>query len=351
MIKKVNLLNFTIEKMKDFCNSLGFEKFVYIQIIDWIYKKYCFDFMLMNNLSLNIRNLLFKIAEIRVPKIVKEFISCDGVKKWLLDVNGDCIETVYIPELNRNTLCLSTQVGCLVNCLFCATGKQKFKRNLNVSEIIGQLLLVLFLSNKNINNSNKYISNIVFMGMGEPLLNFNNVVNSIKIIINKNCLFFSKRKIVLSTSGIVPYIYKLVNYVDVILVLSLHASNDFLRNKLVPVNKKYNISSLLKSIIFYIKKTKSNRGKIYIEYIMLYKINDYKYHAYELVQLFKNLSVKINLIIFNDFNKNKYLLSSNLDRINFFSDILKRNNIFVTIRKVRGIDINASCGQLVGNLK
>ncbi len=348
MNKKINLLDLNRKMMREFFFSLGFKDFVFIQVMNWIYKKYCFDFMLMNNLSFKTRYILSKTTEIKFPKIIKEFNSNDGVIKWLLGVGEYYIETVYIPEINRRTLCLSTQVGCLVNCVFCATGKKKFVRNLNVSEIIGQLLLVLNLNKNKEGNFGKFITNIVFMGMGEPLLNFMNVVNSIQIILDKYCFYYSKRKIILSTSGIVPYIYKLVQFVDVILVISLHATNDSLRDKIVPINIKYNISSLFKSVCFYIKKTKSNRNKIYIEYVMLYKINDYKYNAYELVDLCKNYSVKVNLIIFNNFRENKLILDSDLNRVYCFYKILIRNNIFVTIRKVRGIDINASCGQLIG---
>lgn len=221
-----------------------------------------------------------------------------------------------------------------------------FKRNLKVSEIIGQILFVIFyFKNKNTSIVNNYITNIVFMGMGEPLLNFKNVVTSIKIMLDNYGFSFSKRKIVLSTSGIVPSIYKLINYIDIRLTLSLHAPNDILRSKIMPINNKYHIHDILKAMYDYIEYSKSNKGKLNIEYIMLNKINDSYKCANQLINLLKNFSVKINLIPYNFINGVFYTKSS-LNRILNFSNFLKRNKIFSFIRKIRGFDINASCGQL-----
>ncbi len=346
MCKKLNLLNFNKDLIYNFCINLGCKKYVANQIIYWIYKKYCFNFFLMTSLNFILRKKLASLAEIRLPKIVKEYNSLDGVIKWLLSIDNYYIETVYIPEVNRKTLCLSTQIGCLVNCSFCFSSKSKFKRNLLVSEIIGQILLVSFLLKK---RNISPITNIVLMGIGEPLLNFNNVVDSIKIMLDPNYFGFSKRKIVLSTSGIVPGIYKLVNVIDIVLVLSLHASNDLLRNQIMPINEKFNIKSIIKAILFYLNYSKANRGNFNIEYIMLNNINDKYHNAYELVSLFNNIPVKINLIPFNKF-KNSMYTESSLEKIKNFCEILKRNKIFSFIRKTRGSDINASCGQLSSDI-
>ncbi len=326
--------------------DLGEKKFVVDQVMYWIYKKYCFNFLLMFNISIELRNKLFNLFNINLPKIIDVKYSFDGVIKWLLLLSdGNCIETVYIPEKNRNTLCISSQVGCIVNCSFCATGKIGFKRNLYTCEIIGQILLISNLI-KNEMNSNNRITNIVFMGMGEPLLNFKNVVTSINIILDFYGLNFSKRKVVLSTSGVVPYIYKLINLIDIVLVISLHAPNDILRSKIMSINNRYNLYSLLKAMKCYIKYSKSNKNKLNIEYIMLDNINDSEKYAYQLVNLLKNIPSKINLIPYNNMSKYNLYKKSTFNRVLNFRNILKRNGIFSFIRVIRGFDINASCGQL-----
>ncbi len=345
-MKKINLLDFNRYSMQKFFLDLGEKKFVAHQIMYWIYNNFCLDFFLMKNISQKLKYKLFNLAEIKLPKVNDIKYSLDGVIKWTFNVNNDLIETVYIPEKNRRTLCISTQVGCPLGCSFCATGKMGFKRNLKVSEIIGQVLFVIiFLKNEKKNIKNKYITNIVFMGMGEPLLNFNNVVNSIIIMLDNYGFSFSKRKIVLSTSGIVPYIYKLINYVDIILTLSLHAPNNILRSKIMSINNRYNLHDILKAMNNYIEKSKSNKGKLNIEYIMLNKINDNYECANQLVNLLKNFSVKINLIPYNGIYGNFYT-RSNYKRILNFHNFLKKKKIFSFIRKTRGLDINASCGQL-----
>ncbi len=346
-MKKINLLDLNRNMMEIFFLNLGEKKFVVNQIICWIYKKFCFNFSLMHNISKKLRNKLLILCEIKLPKIFDIKYSIDGVIKFVLNVNNDFIETVYIPEKRRKTLCISSQIGCPIKCSFCATGKMKFKRNLLVSEIIGQILLVIdFLKKKKyFIKNNQYITNIVFMGMGEPLLNFDNVINSIKIMIDNHGFSFSKRKIVLSTSGIVPYIYKLIGIVDIIITLSLHAPNNTLRSKIMSINNRYNLYDILKAMNVYIKNSKSNKGKLNIEYIMLHNINDSYKYAVQLVNLFKNFSVKINLIPYNNIYDVIYTKSSN-ERILLFHNYLKKKKIFSFIRKTRGLDINASCGQL-----
>ncbi len=343
MLNKINLLNFNREMMVNFFINIGEKYIVANQIMIWIYRYFCFDFNLMTNISLNLRNKLNKIAVIKLPKFVKVFHSNDGVLKFLFKLDNGYVHTVCIPEKNRVTLCISTQIGCLVKCSFCYTSKVKFKRNLYVSEIIGQLLFVsLFIKKKSEFN---YITNIVFMGMGEPLLNFNNVVCSIKIMLDNYGFSYSKRKIVLSTSGIVPAIYNLLSFIDIVLTISLHASNDKLRSKIMCINEKYNINSVLKSAFYYVKNTKASKGKLNIEYIMLDNVNDSIVHASELVNLLKNIPSKINLIPFN-FYKNSLYRNSSLEKIHIFQNFLKKKNIFSIIRKTRGFDIKASCGQL-----
>ncbi len=345
-MKKINLLDFNRNMMQKFFLDLGEKKFVAHQIMHWIYKKFCFNFLLMKNINKKLRYKLFNLVKIKLPKIYNIKYSSDGVIKWILNVDNDFIETVYIPEKNRNTLCISSQVGCFVGCSFCSTGRMGFKRNLKVCEIIGQVLLVSnFIKKRTSLLKNKYITNIVFMGMGEPLLNFNNVVNSIKIMLDNYCLSYSKRKIVLSTSGIIPSIYKLINLIDVVLTLSLHAPNNLLRSKIMSINLKYNLHDILRAMHSYINYSKSNKGKLNIEYIMLNNINDSIECAYELVNLLKNFSVKINLIPFNNI-KNCLYIKSDDEKILNFHKFLKKKKFFSFIRKTRGLDINASCGQL-----
>ncbi len=347
MEKKINLLNLHKEMLQEYLINIGEKIFIADQIMIWIYKYYCFNFFLMKNIKLSLRFKLHNNFEIILPKIIKTKISFDGVIKLLLISNNNYIETIYIPKKKRRTLCISTQVGCSVNCSFCHTGKQKFKRNLCVSEIIGQILCVSMYLMK---NNMDCITNIVIMGTGEPLLNFINVINSVKIMLDKNIFSFSKRKIVLSTSGVVPYIYELTNVVDIILAISLHASNDKLRSKIMLINKQYNINSLLKAAFYYVSNNKANKGKIHVEYIMLEGINDSIDNAHELISLLANLPSKVNLIPFNKFKGCLYKGTSKRN-ILLFNDILNKNKIFSSIRKTRGLDINASCGQLSGIYK
>lgn len=348
-VKKINLLNLNRTKMYKFFKEIREPKFRAHQIMIWIYHHFCNSFYNMTNINNDLKEKLNNISIINPPKFVKEIISSDNTIKWIVSVKDGLIETIYIPEKKRGTLCISSQVGCILNCHFCATGLQKFKRNLLVSEIIGQIWLAIQKINKMNNPKYPKITNIVMMGMGEPLFNFNNVITTINIISDTFGFNFAKKKIIISTSGIVPAIYKLSSLLDVKLAISLHASNDNLRNKLMPINKKYNISSLLEAVKQFIKKSKLNKKGITIEYVMLHNINDSLLHAQELVQILKNIPIKINLIPWNKI-PNSVFQSSTKEQINKFLNFLNKHNIITTIRKPRGEDIQAACGQLTGTV-
>lgn len=340
---KVNLLNLDPKKMQLFLTSIGAKNFASDQIMKWIYNHNCYDFNKMLNISKNIRKKLNQIAYIKISNFSEEKVSSDGTKKWITSLNEQKIETVYIPEKKRSTLCISSQIGCALKCDFCATGKQGFNRNLTTSEIISQILQ----AKKKLKD--KKLTNIVFMGMGEPLLNLNNVIAALKIILNKNGFGLSKRRITLSTSGIIPAIDKLSQKIDVNLAISLHASNNDIRNLIMPINKKYNIELLLNSVSRYLKNSNANRNGVTIEYVMLKNINDSIKNAEELAYILKKIPSKINLIPWNSF-KNSSFTSSTINRINIFANILRKKGFSTTIRKNRGEDINAACGQLTGNI-
>ncbi|WP_261978569.1 23S rRNA (adenine(2503)-C(2))-methyltransferase RlmN [Buchnera aphidicola] len=348
---KINLFEYDIHHMRQFFLSIQEKKFRADQIMKWIYHQNCTSFEKMHNLPIELRLKLVKLACIIPLKFIKEQHSLDGSIKWGVLVGKQLVEAVYMPEKNRNTLCISTQVGCVLKCTFCLTGKQGFKRNLTVSEIIGQIWLAKYIINKTKKKKkNMLITNIVLMGMGEPLLNFNNVVTAIKIMQHPLCLGFSKRKITLSTVGIVPAIKKLMNTVDVNLAISLHAPNDDLRSKIMPINNIYNIKDILSAAKKYIQKSKANRSGITIEYIMLNNINDSLIHAYQLVKILSNIKSKINLIPYN-YITGSSLNCSSQSQINLFYNFLLKKKCLVTIRKNRGIDIQAACGQLKGNIQ
>ncbi|WP_343192380.1 23S rRNA (adenine(2503)-C(2))-methyltransferase RlmN [Buchnera aphidicola (Formosaphis micheliae)] len=344
---KINLLSFNYVQMCNFFLSIGEKKYCADQIMYWIYQKYCNDFNKMTNLSILLRNKLNNICIISAPKFIEEVKSIDGTIKWKVIVNKNFIETVFIPERNRSTLCISSQIGCPLKCTFCATGQQKFKGNLNVEHIIGQIWTVCKILNYNNVSKIRPITNIVMMGMGEPLLNLKNVINALEIMVDNFCFNFSKHKITLSTSGIIPALDKLKNSIDVNLAISLHAPNNFIRNQLMSINKKYNIQNLLCAVKRYLKKSKIKQKRVTIEYVMLDHINDEICHAEELASILKDIPSKINLIPWNIFPNSKYK-TSNMIRIKRFSDILINKGFLTIIRKNRGIDINAACGQLVG---
>ncbi|CAL4320823.1 23S rRNA (adenine(2503)-C(2))-methyltransferase RlmN [Buchnera aphidicola] len=348
---KINLLNLDRDQMQNFLLSLGEKRFCADQIMIWIYRHFCNDFDKMYNISINLRNKLKKISIIQAPKFIKEQHSIDNTIKWIVSVNHGMVETVYIPEKKRGTLCISSQIGCILNCSFCSTGMQGFCRNLLVFEIIGQIWIALQKINDYNNIAYPPITNIVMMGMGEPLLNFNNVVTALKIISDTFGFNISKKKIVLSTAGIVPALNKLSHTIDVKLAISLHAPNDIIRTQLMPINKKYNIASVLSSVLNFLKFSKLNKNGVMIEYIMLNNINDTLLHAKELATILKNVPSKINLIPWN-YLPNTNFLCSNFKRIYSFLNFLSCKGFVVTIRKSRGQDINAACGQLTStNMK
>ncbi|WMY95369.1 MAG: bifunctional tRNA (adenosine(37)-C2)-methyltransferase TrmG/ribosomal RNA large subunit methyltransferase RlmN [Arsenophonus sp.] len=345
--RKINLMDMDRKKMQKFFMDLGEKAFRADQIMKWIYHDYCDDFNLMTNINKKLRIKLQSIAEIRMPKIVQEQHSVDGTIKWGISVGQQKVETVYIPEKNRATLCLSSQIGCALACKFCATAQQGFNRNLSVSEIIGQLWRAnkIIASDNNQNN----ITNVVMMGMGEPLLNINNVIPAMKIMMDDFGFGLSKRKVTLSTSGVVPVLDKLGDMIDIALAISLHAPNDILRNKIVPINKKYNIASLLASVKRYLEKSNANQGRVTIEYVMLKDINDTVKHAYQLVKCLQNIPSKINLIPLNVFPGVSYTPTPN-NCIENFAKILIKHGFTTIIRKTRGDDIDAACGQLSGDV-
>ncbi|XBC44612.1 MAG: 23S rRNA (adenine(2503)-C(2))-methyltransferase RlmN [Buchnera aphidicola (Schlechtendalia peitan)] len=345
---KINLLNLNLTQMRNFFTSIGEREFYANQVMQWIYKYYCDDFEKMSNISKSLRKKLSQLCYIAPPYFSNHIRSVDGTIKWCVSIDNNFVETVYIPKKKRATLCISSQSGCTLSCTFCSTGQQKFKRNLTTSEIIGQVWYIgKLIYHKKLKNLKK-ITNIVMMGMGEPLLNLNNVVNSLSIIMDDIGFNLSKNRVTLSTAGIVPALNKLKNMIDVSLAISLHAPNDIIRNMLMPINKKYNIASLLNSVRSYLKTSCANRGKVTIEYVMLNNINDKFHHARELSTLLRYIPSKINLIPWNVF-PNSHYISSDSTSIKTFSDILIKNGYVTKIRKTRGFDIDAACGQLTGN--
>jgi 23S rRNA (adenine2503-C2)-methyltransferase len=347
--KKINLLDLDRQAMVDFFASIDEKPFRAHQVLKWIHQRGVTDFEQMTDMSKALREKLRAVCEINVPEVVLTKPSKDGTHKWLMRMpDGNIIETVYIPEANRGTLCVSSQVGCMMTCSFCSTGTQGFNRNLKTSEVIGQLWLAVRSLSKEKGAHDHQVTNIVMMGMGEPLLNFDNVVKAMSLMMDDNAYGLSKRRVTLSTSGLVPEIYELAKKLDVSLAISLHASNDTLRNELVPINRKYPLEQLLEACKHYL--TVSPHKAITFEYVMLQEVNDSPEQAEELVKLVKDLPCKFNLIPFNPFPGTKYTRSSN-NRIHRFKAILEKAGFVATIRKTRGDDIDAACGQLVGQVK
>ncbi len=346
--EKINLLDYTSEDLKAFFLERGEKPFRATQIIKWIHQHGVDNFDDMTNVSKALREELSDFAEIRAPEIAIDDKSNDGTHKWLLRLDdGNCIETVFIPEEGRGTLCISSQVGCALDCTFCSTARQGFNRNLTVGEIIGQLWLAKNILQPN-PEDDRVITNVVMMGMGEPLLNFEKVVKAMELMLDDNAYGLSKRRVTLSTSGVVPALDRLKDRIDVSLAISLHAPNDALRDQLVPVNRKYPIKQLLDSCNNFMEG-KANREKITIEYVMLDGVNDSDENARELAILLKHVPCKVNLIPFNPFPETRYKRSSN-NRIHRFRDILENAGLIVMTRKTRGEDIDAACGQLAGKV-
>lgn len=343
----MNLYDFDHKQLISYLAQHDIKSFHAGQIIKWLHRHFVTDIDQMTDLSKNLRKWLKENTVLNLPKIALEKLSTDGTIKWLLKLDdGNLVEAVFIPEQNRGTLCVSSQVGCMLTCPFCSTGTQGFSRNLKTSEIIGQLRIAQerLLAEK----TNQRVTNVVMMGMGEPLLNFDPVISAMSLMIGDLSYGLSKRKVTLSTSGVVPGIYKLKESLPISLAISLHASNDKLRDILVPINRKYNLQELMKSLFEYVKV--NPHKEIVFEYVMIQEINDSLEQAQELVILLKNMPSKINLIPFNPFPGTDYKRSSN-NRIHRFKDYLTQKGFIATIRKTRGDDIDAACGQLVGEVK
>jgi 23S rRNA (adenine2503-C2)-methyltransferase len=340
----INLLDLDRDGLVAWFVGRGDKPFRATQVMKWIYGQGVTDFENMTNISKTLRADLAVSAAIRLPEVASDDLSDDGTRKWLFRLaDGNCIESVFIPEDERSTLCISSQVGCMLNCTFCSTARQGFNRNLETSEIIGQVLMASRLLGRTADGP-RLISNVVLMGMGEPLLNYDNVVRAMRIMLDDFGFGLSRRRITLSTAGMVPAIRQLREDCDVSLAVSLHAPIDELRNELVPLNKKYPISELLAACRDYAGE---GRRRVTFEYVMLAGVNDSDKHACQLARCLKGVPAKINLIPFNPFPSTHYQRSS-VDRINRFFELLNRAGIVTITRKTRGDDINAACGQLAG---
>lgn len=349
MKEPVNLLNFDRKALEAFFLEQGEKTFRAVQVLQWVHQMGVSNIADMTNLSKTLRQKLNEIAKVELLEIAVEQKSQDGTRKWMLKLkDGNCIETVFIPEDDRGTLCVSSQVGCALNCSFCSTAQQGFNRNLTVAEIIGQVWIAVRQLSKQGTLHDHQVTNVVMMGMGEPLLNFDNVVSAMNIMRDDFGYGLSKRRVTLSTSGVVPALTRLKEASDVSLAISLHAPTDDLRDILVPINKKYPIHQLMAVCKDYFKQ--DSRRKITFEYVMLEGINDKPEHAYALIDLLENVPAKVNLIPFNPFPNTHYKCSSR-DVINRFRDILMQAALITTTRKTRGDDIDAACGQLVGQVQ
>jgi len=344
----VNLLGLSPAQMEAFFESLGEKKFRATQVIKWIHQHGVEDIEQMTNISKPLREKLADLAEIRAPEVIADHLSQDGTRKWLIRVDGgSAVETVFIPEGERGTLCVSSQVGCSLDCSFCSTGKQGFNRDLTSAEIIGQVWIAAKAFDSLAPTSPRKVTNVVMMGMGEPLLNFDNSVAAMQLMLHDNAYGLSKRRVTLSTSGVVPELDRLADFVDVSLAISLHAPNDELRNQLVPINRKYPIKEFLRSANEYIAKMPDTHRKVTVEYTMMRNVNDRPEHAEQLAEVLKATPCKINLIPFNPFPNSGYERVSNTS-LQKFRDILYGKGYIVTVRTTRGDDIDAACGQLAG---
>lgn len=350
--EKINLLDLDAEGIRAWCASIGQKPFRATQLARWIHRYCCDDFDAMTNLAKEFRARLKDLAYIKAPSIIREHKSADGTRKWLFDVgNGNAVEAVFIPEDDRGTLCISTQAGCAMGCLFCSTGKQGFNRNLTTGEIVGQLWTAEreLRREAGITDPNdRVISNVVLMGMGEPLQNLDNVIPALRIFLDDNGYGLSRRRVTVSTSGLVRQMDKLGEAVPVALAVSLHAPDDALRDKLMPVNKKHPLEELLAACRRYLKV--APRDFITFEYLLLGGINDAPEQARALVKLVKTVPCKFNLIPFNPFPDSD-LKQPEREKVLAFAKILNDAGIVTTVRKTRGDDIAAACGQLAGEVR
>lgn len=346
---KANLAGMSLAHLREFFATLGEKPFRAAQVLKWIHQRGVIDFQAMTDISKPLRDKLMGVAEIRLPEVVEDYESDDGSHKWIIEVaSGSRVEMVFIPESGRGTLCVSSQAGCSLDCSFCATGKQGFNSNLTVAEIIGQL----WWANKKLGGftgvTERPVSNVVMMGMGEPLLNFDPVMEAISLMMEDCAYGLSKRKVTISTSGVVPAIDKLKDHTDASIAVSLHAPNDALRSEIVPINKKYPIAMLLESVQGYMNSLNDKRVPV-IEYTLIAGVNDHRQHARELAVLLKDFPCKINIIPFNPFELSDYRRPSSTSITNF-RQILQQAGYTVTVRTTRADDIGAACGQLVGNV-
>ena len=349
-----NLLEFNLRELTEYLEKFGHKPYRAKQLLKWIYQSGEHDFSQMTDLAKSFRQSLQTTSEIATPSIQLDHLSTDGTRKWLLDVGAkNGIEAVFIPETDRGTLCISSQVGCALECTFCSTGRQGFNRNLTSGEIVGQLWLANKMLREQANyqvlaQEDRIITNVVMMGMGEPLTNYNHVVHALEMMLDDHVYGLSRRRVTLSTSGLVPAIDKLRDDCPVSLAISLHAPDDKLRDEIVPINKKYPLQVLMAACIRYIEK--APRDFVTFEYVMLEGVNDSVDQAKALVKLVKNVPCKFNLIPFNPFPNSGYLCSSR-QVINAFKQVLMDAGLVATVRKTRGDDIDAACGQLAGQVQ
>lgn len=362
--QKTNLLGFNRAQMEAFFASIGEKPFRAGQVMKWIHQQGVDDFNAMTNLAKSLREKLLAVAEVRAPEVTYKHFSADGTRKWVIKVAENAmVEMVLIPDGDRKTLCVSSQVGCALDCSFCSTGKQGFMRDLTAAEIIAQVWIAnrSYLQEGEFSGRNasgeltrtRALTNVVMMGMGEPLLNLDAVIPAMQIMLDDFAYGLSKRRVTLSTSGVVPMLDKLTQTMDVSLAVSLHAPNDELRNELVPINKKYPLSELMAACrrwLVHHQGSEVGRRKVTMEYVMLAGVNDQPEHARQLIQLLKDVPSKINLIPFNPFPHAPYA-STPRDKVVLFQNQLIRAGFTCTIRTTRGDDIDAACGQLVGKVK
>ncbi len=346
---RLNLLGLPRTRLEEFFVARGEAPFRAAQVMKWIHRHGIKDFAQMTDLSLQLRSVLHEVAEVAVPACIMEQISSDGSIKWLLRLDDEnAIETVFIPESGRGTLCVSSQVGCALDCTFCSTARQGFNRNLSAAEIIAQL----WFARQALRSKPEYavgVTNVVMMGMGEPLLNFDNVVDAMRLMIDDHAYGLGKRKVTLSTSGVVPALDRLKDTIDVSLAISLHAPNDELRTRLVPLNRKYPIHELLAACRRYVAG-KERKISVTFEYVMLEAVNDSQGHARQLARLLRDIPAKVNLIPFNPFPGGLYRRSS-IATIDRFRAVLQESGLVTIKRRPRGEDIDAACGQLAGRVQ
>ena len=350
---RTNLLDFDLEGLVQWCAQLGEKRFRATQLFRWIHQKGQRNFSAMSDLAQSLRDKLEQQATIASSPVLSQHESADGTIKWLFDVgDGNAVETVFIPETDRATLCISSQAGCAVGCRFCSTGHQGFSRNLTTGEIIAQLWYAEHFLRKHLHRPDRVISNVVLMGMGEPLQNYAAVLPALKTMLDDHAYGLSRRRVTVSTSGVVPRIDRLAQDCPVALAVSLHASNDALRDSLVPLNKKYPLAELMQACQRYLQY--APRDFITFEYVMLDGINDQPQHARELTALVRNSGpgawCKFNLIPFNPF-PDSGLHRSRPETVDAFARLLNEAGLVTTVRKLRGDDIDAACGQLAGDVK